>query len=240
MDLEVLFQNEYIVAINKPHGLLVHPSKIAKDVTITALGLLQDQLGTKLYLPHRLDRKTSGVLIFCYTAEMQTALMYAFAERQIKKKYHAIVRGYTEAEETINYALTNDDGKTQEAITHYKTLQHCEIDEAFGKFKTSRYSLVECAPQTGRMHQIRKHMAHIFHPIIGDRPHGCNKQNKLWKERWNMTKMMLHASNIQLPKIDGIMEEVSIDASISGTMKTVFEFLNVDESLLECTNNIEQ
>ena len=84
----------------------------------------------------------------------------------------------------------------QEAFTHFKTLQRAEIPVAFGKHESSRYSLVEAAPQTGRMHQLRKHFAHINHPIIGDRPHGCNKQNKLFKDTWQMDTMMLHASEL--------------------------------------------
>src|SRR5690606_22695541 len=89
-----------------------------------------------------------------------------------------------------------DDGKVQEAVTHFRTLARAELKVPFGKHSTSRYSLVEVTPETGRMHQIRKHFAHIFHPIIGDRPHGCNKQNRLFKEKWNMTNMLLHARKL--------------------------------------------
>ena len=119
-----------------------------------------------------------------------------FAQNRVNNKYLAIVRGYTKDSGVIDYLLTNEKGKTQEAVTEYKTINKVELDIPFGKFKTSRYSLVEVRPQTGRMHQIRKHFAHIDHPIIGDRPHGCNKQNRLFKEQFNMTTMLLHASEI--------------------------------------------
>jgi tRNA pseudouridine65 synthase len=119
-----------------------------------------------------------------------------FAQNKIQKKYWAIVRGYTDDAGIIEYPLKNERGKVQDAITEYKTLNRSEIDIAFGKFKTSRYSLVEIFPKTGRYHQIRKHFAHIMHPIIGDRPHGCNKQNKMFKERFEMTTMMLHAEEL--------------------------------------------
>src|SRR5690554_1024095 len=97
---------------------------------------------------------------------------------------------------TIDYALKNDNEILQDAVTHFKTLEYLEIDIPFGKHPTSRYSLVEARPTTGRMHQLRKHFAHIFHPIIGDRKHGCNKQNRFFKEQWDMTHMLLHASEL--------------------------------------------
>ena len=195
--LEILYQDDYLVAINKPHGLLVHPSPIARDAEEFAMQLLRDQLGQHVHPAHRLDRKTSGVLLFSLDESTHKVTQSLFAERSIEKTYMAIVRGHIEPRGTIDYALKREDGKVQEAVTHYTCLDQCELDVPFGKHTTSRYSLIEVKPETGRMHQIRKHMAHIFHPIIGDRPHGCNKQNRLFKEKWNMTSMMLHASSLE-------------------------------------------
>jgi len=195
--LEIIFQDEHLVIINKPHGLLVHRSKIATNTDVYALQLLRDQIGKKVYPVHRLDRKTSGVLIFALSPEVNSLMQKQFAANQVSKIYQAIIRGYTPESGTIDYALTNDNGKTQDAVTNFKTLQQTEIEVAHGKFTTSRYSLIEIHPQTGRFHQIRKHFAHLRHPIIGDRPHGCNKQNKLFKEQWNMITMMLHANRIE-------------------------------------------
>lgn len=197
MELEILYRDAHLVIINKPHGLLVHRSKIASNTDEYALQILRDQIGQRVYPVHRLDRKTSGVLVFALSSEINAALQEQFTAHTVKKTYHAIVRGYTPKDGIIDYDLTNDSGKTQNAVTHFKTLQTTEIPLAFGKFKTSRYSLVEVLPQTGRFHQIRKHFAHLRHPIIGDRPHGCNKQNKLFKDQWNMMTMMLHAKEIQ-------------------------------------------
>lgn len=196
--LEILYQDEYLVAINKPHGLLVHRSPIATNTDTFAVQELRDQLGRHVYPAHRLDRKTSGVLLFALDKSVLPALQQQFAEHSLEKTYWAILRGYAEDSGTIDYALTNDKGKTQEAITHYKTLQRTEIDVPFGKHATSRYSLIEAKPVTGRMHKLRKHFAHILHPIIGDRPHGCNKQNKLFLEKWQMGTMLLHAKSLQL------------------------------------------
>lgn len=197
-DLEILHQDEYLVAINKPHGLLVHRSPIATNADTFAMQELRNQLGQRVYPVHRLDRKTAGVLLFALNEDIHKALQKQFAEREVEKTYLAIVRGYTEDQGLIDYALTNDKGKVQQAQTAYKTLARTEIDLPFGKHTTSRYSLVVALPHTGRMHQLRKHFAHILHPIIGDRPHGCNKQNKLFKEKWQMTTMLLHAFRLEL------------------------------------------
>ena len=195
--LEILYQSDQLIAINKPHGLLVHPSRIARDADTSAMQLLRDQIGAKVYPVHRLDRKTSGVLLFALSPESNAALQKQFHDRQVKKTYHALVRGFVPREGEINYPLTEND-KTQDALTYFRLRQHFEIPLPHGKFSTSRYSWVELTPHTGRFHQLRKHMAHIFHPIIGDRPHGCNKQNKLWKETWEMTSMLLHAEQLEV------------------------------------------
>ncbi len=195
--LEIIFQDEYLVAINKPHGLLVHQSPIARDAEEFALQLLRNQIGQNVWPAHRLDRKTGGLLLFALNKEVNALLQGLFRDNKIKKRYLAIVRGFTPDEMEIDYPLRKENGVLQEAFTRFKTLEKGEINVAFGNHASSRYSLVEAAPETGRMHQLRKHFAHIHHPIIGDRPHGCNKQNKLFKETWEMDTMMLHASELE-------------------------------------------
>ncbi|WP_426667660.1 pseudouridine synthase [Mucilaginibacter sp. McL0603] len=194
--LDILFRDEYLIAINKPHGLLVHRSAIAADVEEFALQLLRDQIGQKVNPVHRLDRKTSGVLLFAFDKSTEIEMQKQFAENKVKKTYLAIVRGHTEENGNIDYPLRKENGTLQDAFTTYKTLNRAELDVPFGKHPTSRYSLIEATPATGRMHQLRKHFAHIFHPIIGDRTHGCNKQNKLFKEKWEMDTMLLHAQSL--------------------------------------------
>lgn len=194
MELEIIYQDDRLVAINKPHGLLVHRSPIAADASEFAVQLLREQIGRKVYPVHRLDRKTGGVLLFALDPEMNSAMQQLFMERKVDKTYLAIVRGHSPDSGTIDYPLTDEKGNVHQAVTHFKTLESFDIPVPFGKHLTSRYSLVEVKPETGRMHQIRKHFAHIFHPIIGDRPHGCNKQNKLFLEKWGMNAMLLHAS----------------------------------------------
>ncbi|KQS27090.1 pseudouridine synthase [Dyadobacter sp. Leaf189] len=195
-DLPIIFRDEFLIAVNKPHGLLVHRSSIAADTDQFAVQILRDQIGQHVYPVHRLDRKTSGVLLFALSDEVNSLMQQQFQNGVVNKTYHAIVRGFTPDQLEIDYPLKKENGTIQEAFTSMQTLLHSEVAFEIGKHPTSRYSLVELKPTTGRMHQLRKHMAHIFHPIIGDRPYGCNKQNRYFKEQFGMMEMMLHGSGL--------------------------------------------
>jgi len=225
LELEIIYRDENLIAINKPHGLLVHRSEYSGVADEYAVQKLRDQLDQRVHPCHRIDRKTGGVLLFSFNSEYNSLMQQQFAANKVKKRYIAIVRGYTEDSGIIDYPLTNDSGKTQEAVTEYKTLQRAELDIPFGKFDTSRYSLVEVIPQTGRMHQIRKHFAHILHPIIGDRPHGCNKQNKMFKEKFNMTTMMLHATEIVFKHPD-TNSEIRITADLQSEFQRMIQIMD--------------
>ncbi|WGQ16789.1 pseudouridine synthase [Sphingobacterium faecium] len=225
--LEILYQDEDIIAINKPHGLLVHRSSIARDASEFALQLLRDQIGQPVYPAHRLDRKTAGILLFSLNKETDKELQQLFQNQLVDKRYIAVLRGHAPEEMLIDYPLKKDKGVMQEAQTNFKTIAKAELPFSSGKFPTSRYSLVEANPTTGRMHQLRKHFAHIFHPIIGDRPHGCNKQNKFWKENFEMDTMMLHASEITFkhPKRQNI---ITIQAGLQPEFQRVLTLLNLE------------
>ncbi|MBL4676861.1 MAG: pseudouridylate synthase [Mucilaginibacter sp.] len=222
--LEIIYRDEHLIAINKPHGLLVHRSSIAADVSEFAIQLLRDQIGQKVYPVHRIDRKTAGVLLFALDKETEIAMQQAFMENRVKKRYLAIVRGFTPDEETIDYPLRKENGTLQDALTRYRTLSRAELDIALGKHPTSRYSLVLAEPQTGRMHQLRKHLAHVFHPIIGDRTHGCNKQNKMFKEMWEMETMLLHAKELRFTHPVS-NEDVAITAKLQPEFGRVMQLM---------------
>ncbi|WP_285008639.1 pseudouridine synthase [Pedobacter faecalis] len=194
--LDIIYQDDHLIAINKPHGLLVHRSPIASDAKEFALQMLRDQVGRHVYPAHRLDRKTGGALLFAFDKETEIAMQQQFMNGLVTKKYLAVLRGHAPDHQIIDYPLAKENGTLQDATTVFTTLKRAELPVPSGKHSTSRYSLVEATPTTGRMHQLRRHFAHIFHPIIGDRPHGCNKQNKLFKEKWGMTTMLLHASEL--------------------------------------------
>ena len=194
--LDILYRDEQLIAVNKPHGLLVHRSSVAADVEEFALQILRDQINCHVYPAHRLDRKTGGVLLFAVDKKTEIMMQQQFAANAVHKSYCAIVRGYTDDSGEIDYPLRKENGTLQDAFTAYRTIARAELQVALGKHTTSRYSLIEAKPATGRMHQLRKHFSHIFHPIIGDRTHGCNKQNKLFTETWEMDTMLLHALSL--------------------------------------------
>lgn len=227
--LDILYQDDHLIAINKPSGLLVHKSYYAGVADEYAVEMLSRQVDRKVHLVHRLDRKTSGVLLFTFDKESLKLMSDLFMNREVEKKYLAIVRGWTKEEETIDYDLTNENEVVQNAVTYYKRLQTSEIDLPFLKHLTSRYSLVEAIPETGRFHQLRKHFKHILHPILGCRKHGCNKQNKLWLNTYNITAMPLHAHQLSFTHPIS-KEDICINASLTVNLDfvQVGKILNLD------------
>lgn len=196
--LNIIYEDAHYVAINKPNGLLVHRTRIAEEKKEFALQLLRDQLGYRLYPLHRLDRGTSGILLFAKTSEAAAPLVNAFQERQPAKTYFAIVRGYAPEAGTIDSPIRPDKDHqhkpAQEAITHFSRLATVELPIPVGPYTTARYSLVKIMPETGRMHQIRKHFAHLRHYIIGDKKHGDWRHNHMFLEKLDSSCLLLHAA----------------------------------------------
>lgn len=223
--LEIVFQDDHLIAINKPHGLLVHRSSIASDAKEFALQLLRDQVNRHVSPVHRLDRKTGGLLLFAFEKDVEIAMHQQFQNGAVEKKYLAVLRGHAPDQLDIDYPLAKENGTMQEAFTAFVTLKRAEIEVAFGKHPTSRYSLVEATPTTGRMHQLRRHFAHIFYPIIGDRKHGCNKQNKFFKEEWEMTTMLLHASELGFTH-PVTKEKIQLKANVHDEFKRTMELMS--------------
>jgi tRNA pseudouridine65 synthase len=223
--LDIVYQDEHLIAINKPHGLLVHRSSIANDAKEFALQMLRDQINRRVSPVHRLDRKTGGLLLFAFEKDVESSLHQQFRDGGVTKRYLAIVRGYAPDSMDIDYPLVKENGAIQDAFTSFVTLKRAELDVPLGKHPTSRYSLVEATPTTGRMHQLRKHFAHIFYPIIGDRKHGCNKQNRFFKSEWDMTTMLLHASELEFVH-PVTQERIHLKATIHDEFKRVMELMN--------------
>ncbi|GAB4331408.1 MAG: tRNA pseudouridine(65) synthase TruC [Bacteroidales bacterium] len=223
-ELELIYQDEALISVNKPPGLLVHPGSIARDATDSAMQILRDQTGSWVYPAHRIDRKTSGVLMFTKTREANSIVQRQFREGTVQKSYLAIVRGFTEDSGLIDYPLKHENGQLQQAVTEFITLDRTEINLPSAGFPTSRYSLLLIRPQTGRFHQIRRHLAHIRHPVIGDRPHGCNKQNRLFRDYFGTMRMFLHAEQLALKHPTGgqtITLFAPPDADFSGMLKSL-------------------
>ncbi|MBU1192490.1 MAG: tRNA pseudouridine(65) synthase TruC [Gammaproteobacteria bacterium] len=205
--LTILYRDTWLIAIAKPSGLLVHRSLIDKHETRFALQMLRDQIGQRVYPVHRLDKPTSGVLLFTLDEESARCMGEQFEHNAVLKRYLAVVRGYTSDEGTIDYALREEqdrltDGRarqnkpSQPAITDYQRLATLEIPVSDGRHPTSRYSLLTIQPRTGRKHQIRRHMKHIFHPIIGDTTHGDGRHNRLFLEQLNCRRLLLAAQEL--------------------------------------------
>ena len=160
--------------------------------------MLRNQIGQWVYPIHRLDRPTSGVLIFGLSSDAARLLAQEFEQRNVNKLYQAVVRGYTEESGVIDYPLQEEKWtEPQPAVTAYRKLAQVELPYPVGRYQTARYSLLEVQPETGRMHQIRKHMKHIFHPIVGDTTHGDGKHNQLFRDQFDVRRLLLVATELQ-------------------------------------------
>lgn len=203
--LPLLYRDPWLVAINKPSGLLVHRSPIDRHETRFALQLLRDQLGQRVFPLHRLDKPTSGVLLFALSPEAAQRGGELFSQQQVHKTYLALVRGYAPEELLIDHPLREEDLPTsaearapQAALTQVRRLAGIELPIAIDKYPQSRYSLVQCQPLTGRRHQIRRHLKHISHPIIGDAKHGKGLHNRYFQQAFGVQRLLLAATRIQL------------------------------------------
>ncbi len=195
MNIEVVFEDESLIVVNKPNNLLVHASYYARNIKEPSLiDRLKEQVNTKLYPAHRLDYKTSGIIVLAKSSEMAGQLQKQFENQTIKKTYIALLRGFVAEEGIIETPVKNpENGKYKEAKTHYEKFESIEVDIAVQPYDKSRYSLVEFYPETGRMHQLRIHANKISHPIIGDHKYGNRHHNKMFKEELGFDLMFLHA-----------------------------------------------
>ncbi|CAK4066970.1 pseudouridine synthase [Vibrio variabilis] len=229
--LEIIYQDDYFVAVNKPAGMLVHRSWLDKHETQFVMQTLRDQIGQHVFPLHRLDRPTSGVLIFALSSEVASQVMPMFANHEMEKTYHAIVRGWIEESGRLDYALkveldkiadkhASQDKEAQEAITDYWPLAKVEVPHSTGKFPTTRYCLMEMKPLTGRKHQLRRHMAHLRHPIVGDTTHGDGKHNKLFRDVYDSHRLLLHASSLEFVH-PFTNEKLLIKASVDETWQAL-------------------
>jgi tRNA pseudouridine65 synthase len=195
--MEILFQDEHFIAIHKPPGLAVHRSEVVRERR-TALALVRNELDQWVYPVHRLDRATSGILVFAKSSEACSVLAESFAERRVKKTYEAVVRGWMpEPEGCIDLPLAEDGRTALPSQTNYRVLAQSEVDWAVSpRHATTRYSWLELDPKTGRFHQIRKHLVKVAHPIVGDRQHGDRTHNRFAREVLKCSRMLLAATRL--------------------------------------------
>ena len=200
MELPVLHADEWLAVVDKPAGLMVHDSVLAADETDFAADRLRTQFGRPIHLVHRLDRATSGCLLLAFDRDTASALGKAVMAQQLDKRYLAICRGWPEEEFTIDHALDGGPGKPQKkpAQTRFRRLATGELPVPSGEFPTSRYALLECEPLTGRFRQIRRHLKHASHHMIGDTSHGDGRHNREFRMR-GVHRMLLHAWRLGFP-----------------------------------------
>ena len=196
--LEVLYRDEALAVVNKPAGLMVHDSKLARGERDFAADRLREQFGKPIHLIHRLDRATSGCLLLAFDRESAGLLGRQFMSRDVQKHYLAICRGWPSEDEIhIDHALDGGPGKPEKkpASTQVRVLARGELDEPAAGFPTSRYALLRCTPETGRFRQIRRHLKHIDHHLIGDTSHGDGRRNLAFRMR-GVHRMLLHAHRL--------------------------------------------
>jgi tRNA pseudouridine65 synthase len=236
--LPILYQDDDLVILNKPSGLLVHRSLIDKKETRFALQIVRDQIGKYVYPVHRLDKPTSGVLVMALNKSTAQALGDQFSQQTINKEYVALVRGWLDDDGIIDYALKEEldkmsdkkaqqDKPPQDAITHYQYIDKCELPVNIeGPHSTSRYSLIRCQPKTGRKHQIRRHMKHLSHPIIGDANHGRGRHNRYFRDHLDAGRLLLHCTSISFehPTTHKI---IAVSAPLDDCFKQLLKRLNL-------------
>lgn len=207
---EVLYQDDHLVAAYKPEGWLVHRSNIDPREDRILLQYLRDHTEAYLYPIHRLDKPTSGVIVFGKSGEVAARVQEQLESDTSLKKYLAVCRGYCPEEGTIDYPLppvsdfkhqrkrAKAELPRQSAITLFRRLDTTEIPYPVDRYPSSRYSLVEIELKTGRRHQIRRHFKHIHHPLIGCPKYGKSVHNRFFAEQYGCSRLLLHALQLAL------------------------------------------
>lgn len=241
MNLDILYLDEHLVAINKPSGLLVHRSNIDRHETRFAVQLLRDQLGQKVYPIHRLDKPTSGVIVFALSSEVAALMAEQWREQSVEKHYLAIVRGYfpdfVHLDKALiptvdKYAKQATNKPAQDAVTDFRCLATVELPVQVDKYPQSRYSLIECIPITGRKHQLRRHLKHLAHPIIGDARYGKGRHSRFFRDQLGAPRLLLHAQHLtfahpitQLP--------ISLSANLDETWQQLIQRFDWQQTIAQ-------
>lgn len=227
--LPIIYQDETLVAVSKPAGMLVHRTALARGETRFALQTLRDQLGRHVYPVHRLDRPTSGLLLFALSPAMATALGEAFTTQHVRKRYLAVVRGVGPEHEWLDNPLREEDGTrpkaempAQPACTEIRRLDSVELPVQVDRYPQARYSLMEARPTTGRRHQIRRHLSSRGYPIIGDAKHGKGLHNRFFRDHLGCARLLLAAVGVSFhhPARNATLQ---LSAAVDADMHRLFE-----------------
>lgn len=232
--LPILYRDETLVAVHKPAGLLVHRSDLARHETRFAVQMLRDQLGIPVHPLHRLDRGTSGILLFATVRGM------VLDWSGVRKTYLAVVRGHPAVAGEIDHPLSRQPdayerapdtpAPPQAALTRYRRLASVELPIAVDRYPTSRYALMQLEPVTGRRHQLRRHMKHIAHPIIGDATHGKGRHNRMFAERFDSRRLLLACVELEF-RHPASGRPLAITAPLDGDFARLVEALGWRDAL---------
>jgi tRNA pseudouridine65 synthase len=230
--IEVVYEDAELLAVNKPAGLLVHRSAIAADENDFLLERLRVQVGGTLFLAHRLDRATSGIVLLAKSRDTAGEVGRLFMARSVRKRYLAVVRGWPDAEGLIDYPLPDvrEHSPRKAARTRWRTLATATVPIALGKYPEQRYALIEAQPESGRHRQIRKHFHHVSHHLIGDTSHGRGDHNRLWRMHFRMHRLLLHAWRLELPHPRS-GAAVTVEAPLDETWRRVLAAMNWEAAL---------
>ena len=221
-ELSILYRDDALLIVNKPAGLVVHRGWATDRVTL--LDLARDAIGAWVYPMHRLDRQTSGALVFALSPEIAHVLEQALSQGRVEKRYLALVRGMTPDSSRIDHPLAKEKGKTKlPSLTEVRRLAHFEVEnDETGVSR--RYSWLEARPLTGRPHQIRRHLKHISHPIVGDVRYGKAEHNRLFRRRFGLDRMVLHAARLEFEHpVDG--RALAVEAPLPAELLNLLEAL---------------
>jgi tRNA pseudouridine65 synthase len=200
MELEIIFEDAYIICVNKPNNVLVHHAFLSRNVgdEDSLLQLIDKQLQRKVYPIHRLDRKTSGMILMAKEKEFVSKFQELFIAKEIQKTYFGVVRGFSPETKIIDSPVKGRDANVhKEALTHLRTLANITLNIPVKPYDSSRYSLVEFLPQTGRMHQLRVHSNKISHPLLGDTKYGDKNHDLMFVENFGWNHLFLHAGKLE-------------------------------------------
>jgi len=239
----LLYRENDLLGINKPAGVPVHGSRILEDQPETLLTMVRNHEGKIVHAAHRLDRPVSGVMLFTGSKQMLAQLGQEFENRRVKKCYLAVVRGWPESDGTISHPLLppRDERKAgsvaREAVTRYERIARVEIPVPVRPYPASRYSLLMLYPETGRRHQLRRHMKHISHHLIGDTSYGRGEHNRLFREKFNCHRLLLHAWSLEF-RHPATSKRIRIHAPLDHEFNAVIDAFEWGEALRNTGDDI--
>lgn len=199
MSFKIIFEDAYLLAVCKPNNMVVHHAYHSRNVAdeISLLQAIQEEKRIKVYPIHRLDRKTSGIILLAKETNYVSKFQEVFTNNEIEKTYYGVVRGHAPETKSIDSPVKGKDGKVhKEALTHLKTLAQITLAIPVKPYDSSRYSLIEMKPKTGRMHQLRVHTLKISHPLIGDSKYGDKNHDLMFDKNFAWKNLFLHAGQL--------------------------------------------